>query len=78
MPKASSSVFDWVNLPEILTMEQVAAALGVSRATVYKLAHQPGFPSMRFGRAFRVQKAALIRWLEDQASDTGSDDRHRS
>jgi excisionase family DNA binding protein len=53
-------------LPPMLTMRDLQEYLGVSRPTAYALAHTPGFPVVRFGRAIRVQKEAFLRWLDEQ------------
>lgn len=46
-------------LPEYLTPFEVQAYLGLSRGTVYELLRRNEIPSVRFGRAIRVPKAAL-------------------
>jgi excisionase family DNA binding protein len=48
-----------------LTLPETARALGVSRATVYRL---PGLPTVKLGpRLTRVPVAALERWLAERA-----------
>jgi excisionase family DNA binding protein len=54
-------------LPFVLTLAQVQAYLGISRATVYKMAHTPGFPVLRFGRAIRVHRDKLLAWIEAES-----------
>jgi excisionase family DNA binding protein len=56
------------DLPAVLTMQHVQEVLGISRSKVYELASTRGFPVMRFGRALRVPREALLRWLDLQAS----------
>lgn len=51
----------------ILTVEQMAEVLQISRSYAYQLAHQRGFPVVRLGRVLRVPRAALEAWLEKQA-----------
>jgi len=60
-------VIELRTLPAILTIEEVGHALRVSRNKAYELAHQKGFPAVRFGRTIRVPRDALIQWLETQA-----------
>ena len=62
-----ATIKDVQDLPAILTMAQVQALLGLSRPKTYQLAHRQGFPVIRFGRALRVTKTALLRWLEQEA-----------
>ena len=42
-----------------LTVAEVAAALRVSRMTVYRMVHSGELPAIRFGRSFRVPEQAL-------------------
>ena len=42
-----------------LTVAEVAAALRVSRMTVYRMVHAGELPAIRFGRSFRVPEQAL-------------------
>jgi excisionase family DNA binding protein len=65
MPVATA--LDVHELPVIMTVEQVRRFLGLSREKTYALAHSSGFPALRFGRAFRVSRDALLRWLDEQA-----------
>jgi excisionase family DNA binding protein len=51
-------------LPVVLTIKQLREVLQISRPKAYELAHQAGFPSVRFGRTIRIPRDALLRWLE--------------
>ena len=62
-----ATVTDVKELPEVLTVEQLQQLLGISRPKAYELANMATFPTVRFGRAIRVPKLALLRWLEQQA-----------
>jgi hypothetical protein len=60
-------------LPEVLTVEEAAAFLRVSRRLGYQLAREymatngaAGLPVMRLGRRLVVPKRRLLRWLEGQ------------
>lgn len=44
---------------ELLTAEEVAAILRVSKMTVYRKIHSGELPSVHFGRSYRVPAAAL-------------------
>ena len=63
---SAATVKNLEQLPEIMTMRQVQEFLGLSRPKVYELANRHDFPVLRFGRALRVSKSALLRWLEAQ------------
>ena len=46
----------------LLTVREVAAHLGVSRATVYKLCASGDLPAIRVGAALRISAASLASW----------------
>jgi excisionase family DNA binding protein len=48
---------------QLLTVEQVAARLGVSPKTVRRLMRR-GLPSVRLGRLVRFEQRDLLRWVE--------------
>jgi excisionase family DNA binding protein len=54
------------------TIPQVARSLGIGRNKVYQLIYMEGLPVHRFGRAVRISKTALQRWLQqrEQQKDT--------
>ena len=55
------------NLDTLLwTIPQVSKALGLGRNKVYQLIYTEGLPVQKFGRATRVSKVALKRWLEQR------------
>jgi excisionase family DNA binding protein len=45
---------------------EVAEALGLGRATVFRMIAAGELPVIRFGRAVRVPAADLERWLRDR------------
>ena len=50
----------------LLTIPQVAQALNLGRTKVYELIWKEHLPVQRFGRAVRVPKEDLQRWLEER------------
>ncbi len=48
------------------TIPQVSRALGLGRNKVYELIYTEGLPVQKFGRAVRVSRMALQRWLEER------------
>lgn len=49
----------------LLTIPEVAQALGLSRSTVYNnLLHREDFPVVRLGGSVRVNKEKLQAWLD--------------
>lgn len=47
----------------LLTAEEVAAALQLSRAGVYALARRGELPAVRIGASVRFRPAAVVEWL---------------
>ncbi len=54
------------NLPTTLSVEDVAAFLGISRVGAYNLSHAVGFPSIRIGRRILIPRDRFIEWIEKQ------------
>lgn len=53
-------------LPLMLTVPDVAAVLGVSRAGAYELAHSEGFPVLKVGSRIVIPKDKFLLWIERQ------------
>ena len=51
-------------LPAMLTAEELAGALGISRAGAYALIHSKGFPTLRIGKRLMVPKEKLSAWID--------------
>jgi excisionase family DNA binding protein len=60
---------EWTKMTEkvALTVSETAAALGVSRPTVYKLLRRADFPGFRVGSRQLVSREGLARWVAEQA-----------
>lgn len=57
-------------LPLMLSVPEVAAVLGISRAGTYELAQSKNFPSLSIGSRIVVPKDKFIAWIEARcASD---------
>jgi excisionase family DNA binding protein len=54
-----------------LTVAEVAAAMRVSKMTVYRLVHSGELPAVRVGRSFRVPERAVHDYLRDSYFSTG-------
>ena len=55
---------NYENLPAVLNANQLAAALGISRAGAYQLLNMGTFPTLRIGKRLLVPKDKLIDWNE--------------
>lgn len=54
------------DLPDVLTIPQMAEFLQIGTTKAYEMSHWRGFPAIRIGRSIRVPKKALMEWLEQQ------------
>ena len=51
------------DLPLMLSVPEIAAALGISRAGAYELARSEGFPALRIGTRIVIPKDELREWI---------------
>lgn len=51
-------------LPLMLSVPQLAAALGISRAGAYALVKRADFPSLTIGSRIVIPKEKLLAWIE--------------
>ena len=56
-------------LPLMMNMTDVAAALGISRAGVYKLAQDSYFPAFQIGKRIVVSREKFLEWLDRQCEE---------
>ena len=54
-----------------LTVAEVAAAMRVSKMTVYRLVHSGELPAVRVGRSFRVPETAVDEYLRKSYFQAG-------
>lgn len=52
------------NYPDVMMVEDVANALNVCNATVYKLIHSNDIRYFTVGREYRIPKKALIAFID--------------
>ena len=50
--------------PEIMSVEETSAVLGVSTKTVYKMLKNGAIPNMKVGRSYRIPKVHLLSFLK--------------
>ena len=53
-------------LPLMLSVPEIAAVLGISRAGTYELVRSKGFPSLKIGSRIVVPKEKFIRWIDQK------------
>lgn len=50
---------------DVLTIEELADYLKISKSTLYKLAQEGRIPGQKVGRHWRFRKQTIDRWLEE-------------
>lgn len=51
---------------DVLTIDELAAYLKISKSTLYKLVREGKIPSQKIGKHWRFRKGAIDRWLEEK------------
>ena len=59
-----STYTSYDELPLMLSVAEVAAVLGISRAGAYELAHSDGFPALKIGSRIVVPKDKFLAWID--------------
>ncbi len=59
--------------PDILTVEEMSRALGVSTKTGYKLVRENKIECMKVGRSYRIPKAHLLSYMRVFVGKSSSD-----
>ena len=55
-------------LPLMLSVPEVAAVLGISRAGAYELVKGKDFPALKIGSRIVVPKEKFIAWVDEKTS----------
>lgn len=55
-------------LPDVMNVMQLAAALHLSRAGAYNLLNSPDFPTLKVGGRKLVMKNDLLEWLKNHTN----------
>ena len=56
------------DLPLMLSVQDVSAVLGISRAGAYELVKSEGFPAMNIGSRIIVPKEEFVLWIKQKVS----------
>ena len=57
------------DLPLMLSVQDVARVLGISRAGAYELVKSEGFPAMNIGNRIIVPKEEFVLWIKQKVSE---------
>ena len=55
----------------VLTIDELAQYLKLSKSTLYHLARRGDFPGQKVGRHWRFHRAAIDKWLGERAGNAG-------
>ena len=54
-------------MPDVMTVLDVAEVMGISRNSAYELVHSKGFPKVTVGKMYRIPKVRFEQWLNSAA-----------
>jgi excisionase family DNA binding protein len=60
---------------EIMTIEELADYLKVSKSTLYKLVQHGGLPAQKIGKQWRFHKNAVDDWFREHPDRAGQEKR---
>lgn len=69
----TSKYTTYEQLPLMLSVPEVAAVLGISRAAAYELARSRDFPSLRIGTRVMVPKDRFIDWINGRVEEKNAE-----
>ncbi len=55
----------------VLTVDELAKYLKISKSTLYKLAQEGRVPGQKVGRHWRFRRATIDRWLDEEPAGRG-------
>ena len=58
----------FADLPDVITAEQLASALQISKSGAYALLNRSDFPTLRIGGRKMVMKKDLLEWLNSHTN----------
>ena len=58
----------FVDFPDVLTAEQLASVLQISKSGAYALLNRSDFPTLRIGGRKMVMKRDLLEWLNSHTN----------
>lgn len=67
------STLSYEQLPLVLSVPEIAAVLGISRAAAYELVRSKDFPSLRIGTRIVVPKDKFINWINRRVEEKNAE-----
>ena len=59
--------------PDVMTIDELATYLQLSKSTLYKLAQEGKVPGQKVGKHWRFHKEAIDDWLKNQEQKSRGD-----
>ena len=69
----SKTYTSYDELPIMLSVPQLAAALGISRSGAYALVRSEGFPALKIGSRIVIPKDELLKWIPEHCLSNSLD-----
>ncbi|NLB37291.1 MAG: helix-turn-helix domain-containing protein [Clostridiales bacterium] len=66
----SNSYIPFENYPDLMTVDDIQAALGVGRNTAYQLIHNGDLQCLKIGRSIRIPKRYLMDFVYGSCYNT--------
>lgn len=60
-----------MTLPQLLRIQEVAAATGLSERQIRNLIFSHRFPSVKIGRLLRFEERSILDWIAENSRDSG-------
>ena len=54
-------------MDKLLTVQEIAALLGVAESTIYQWTHQGFIPHVKIGRFVRFRQRQIEKWVEEKS-----------
>lgn len=59
-----------IDIPEMMSVQDVIKSLGLGRNTVYSLIKRKDFPKIQIGRSYVIPKDKYVEWLNKNIGKT--------
>jgi excisionase family DNA binding protein len=66
--ETTANGMNWDSFPPIMDLHETAVVLRCGYRRALELAHTKGFPALRIGRGWRVNRDGLRRWFDQQTA----------
>jgi len=56
-------------LPNILTVKELAEFMNINLNRAYQLTHRDDFPSLRLGKKIMISRNKLLQWIDERSEE---------